>query len=168
MNQNELYHHGILGQKWGQRRYQNSDGTLTPEGRKRYGRAVARKDYKINRLQRRQEKTNSFNEYRNLDKRIRKVKTRRDRKKQGLTQKDIETGRKQVARFRLGAATVGTIAKASGTMIGSVWVLSHPGIALLTPAVAVVGGVITSDSAKKIPYYFEETRRFSKGNPKAL
>lgn len=34
---NELYHHGILGQKWGIRRYQNEDGSLTPEGRKRYG-----------------------------------------------------------------------------------------------------------------------------------
>lgn len=32
----ELYHHGILGQKWGIRRYQNADGTLTPEGRIRY------------------------------------------------------------------------------------------------------------------------------------
>ena len=38
---NEIYpdylvHHGILGQKWGVRRYQNSDGTLTAEGRARY------------------------------------------------------------------------------------------------------------------------------------
>lgn len=36
MNQNELYHHGILGQKWGIRRYQNSDGSLTNAGKKRY------------------------------------------------------------------------------------------------------------------------------------
>lgn len=33
---NYLAHHGILGQKWGIRRYQNEDGTLTEEGKKRY------------------------------------------------------------------------------------------------------------------------------------
>ena len=32
----ELYHHGIQGQKWGIRRYQNEDGTLTNAGRARY------------------------------------------------------------------------------------------------------------------------------------
>ena len=32
----ELYHWGIKGQKWGVRRFQNKDGTLTPEGKKRY------------------------------------------------------------------------------------------------------------------------------------
>lgn len=33
----ELSHHGIKGQKWGVRRFQNEDGSLTPEGRKHYG-----------------------------------------------------------------------------------------------------------------------------------
>lgn len=33
---NELYHHGVKGMKWGIRRYQNKDGSLTPEGEKRY------------------------------------------------------------------------------------------------------------------------------------
>ena len=32
----ELYHHGIKGQKWGIRRYQNEDGTLTEAGKERY------------------------------------------------------------------------------------------------------------------------------------
>lgn len=33
----ELYHHGIEGMHWGERRYQNYDGSLTEDGRKRYG-----------------------------------------------------------------------------------------------------------------------------------
>ena len=32
----ELFHHGVKGQKWGVRRFQNEDGTLTEEGKKRY------------------------------------------------------------------------------------------------------------------------------------
>lgn len=40
---NELYHHGIKGQRWGVRKYQNPDGSLTAEGKKRYRNAVTKR-----------------------------------------------------------------------------------------------------------------------------
>ena len=36
MSNNELKHYGVLGMKWGVRRYQNKDGSLTSAGQKRY------------------------------------------------------------------------------------------------------------------------------------
>lgn len=46
MNEIDTYlaHHGIKGQKWGVRRYQNADGTLTAEGRKRAGLGPEKKE----------------------------------------------------------------------------------------------------------------------------
>ena len=44
MADRELYHWGVKGMKWGVRRYQNKDGSLTPAGRKRY--AEPHEDYK--------------------------------------------------------------------------------------------------------------------------
>lgn len=40
---NELYHHGIKSQRWGVRKYQNPDGSLTSAGKKRYKKQFKRK-----------------------------------------------------------------------------------------------------------------------------
>ena len=49
LENSELCHHGIKGQRWGFRRYQNKDGTLTPAGKKRYEKEMAeiKKEAKI-------------------------------------------------------------------------------------------------------------------------
>lgn len=39
---NELYHYGMKGMRWGIRRYQNKDGSLTPAGKKRYNKEMAK------------------------------------------------------------------------------------------------------------------------------
>lgn len=39
--QTYIYHHGIKGQRWGIRRYQNKDGSLTAAGKKRYAKLEA-------------------------------------------------------------------------------------------------------------------------------
>lgn len=43
ISKSELYHFGIKGQKWGVRRFQNSDGSLTSAGKERYGSGLGNK-----------------------------------------------------------------------------------------------------------------------------
>ena len=50
VKKDELYHHGIQGQKWGIRRYQNPDGTLTEAGKQRYYGGIRPEDEKYFRL----------------------------------------------------------------------------------------------------------------------
>lgn len=41
----ELYHHGVKGMKWGVRRFQNKDGSMTDIGKKRYARDAREKEF---------------------------------------------------------------------------------------------------------------------------
>lgn len=165
----ELYHYGTKGQKWGIRKYQNPDGSLTPAGRERYGKKVARNIYKINKLQRKQEHAKSLDTYKKIGKKIRKINTKNERMESGLTKKDIESGRKAVAGFRTKGLAVSSIAKAGATAAGVAWLSTNPiGQMSLAAAgaTAVAGTIATYNSAKKIPYYAMESRNFKRSGVK--
>lgn len=68
VNTDTLSHHGVKGMKWGVRRYQNTDGSLTPAGKKRYGeigpdQKVKLKEVRKERINLRNKYTKESNEY---------------------------------------------------------------------------------------------------------
>lgn len=93
-------HSGIQGMKWGIRRYQNEDGTLTPEGRIRYGKQAAKAYFKQAILKRKQERAKSFKTYQKLDRKIHQAEERESFKEGKLSNEDKRKGRYTVAKFR--------------------------------------------------------------------
>ena len=66
--EDELMHYGILGQKWGIRRYQNPDGTLTDAGKARLSRNSKKLDKLQNKVKSKREKVEKkFDKYSNLN-----------------------------------------------------------------------------------------------------
>lgn len=101
MDNRVIIHAGIKGMKWGVRRYQNKDGSLTPEGKKRYSKDSVEEhdDYKKAHAKT-NVKTMSNAELKEVNKRLQMESQYAD-----LTKKKPSAGKKFVTGILVGAAT---------------------------------------------------------------
>ena len=119
--ENELYHHGIKGQRWGIRRYQNKDGSLTALGKKRaaklesdYEKITGKKITRTTENKSGSSKSKSVSDMSNKEIQDRIDRIRLENTLNSLTPKHVSAGEKFVNGLK-GAAI--SIAKDKGTRI---------------------------------------------------
>ena len=110
----ELYHHGVKGQRWGVRRYQNKDGTLTNAGKKR--RITSESEDKTIKKERIKDSKNRRKlSDTDLKKKIERLKLEKEFK--NLTKEEITPGKKFVSDIMSSAGKKALTTIAAGTML---------------------------------------------------
>ena len=88
----ELYHHGIKGMKWGVRRFQNKDGTLTAAGKKRERNANKRQAVRdIKKSRKAASKNRALMSDAELDRRIKRLE--KEKRLKDLTESEVSPGK---------------------------------------------------------------------------
>lgn len=111
MEHNFLMHHGTKGMKWGRRRYQNKDGSLTAAGKKRYGDKEDVHDDYTKAHTKRSIKAMSDSE---LQSRNRRLNMEKQYKELTSSKSAMQKGKKVVNTI---ISTAGTIAAAQGAYV---------------------------------------------------
>lgn len=114
MENNELCHHGVKGQKWGVRRFQNKNGSLTNAGKKRRG--IEKSENKLIKQERLKDSRNrrKLTEV-DLKKKIERLKLEKEFK--NLTKEEITPGKKFVSDVMSSSGKKALATIASGAML---------------------------------------------------
>lgn len=162
-----LEHSGILGMKWGIRRYQNEDGSLTEAGKLRYGKKAASEYYKQHKLSNKRNRTDSYREAMDYQRKIDKHKTKEDRFESALDKAAVNNGRRIIASRKFAGAMVGTtlssIAGAGLTIAGASMISALTGGAAI-PAfygAGALAGATIGARATDLRYYRKERSTYN-------
>lgn len=165
--EHELYHHGILGQKWGVRRYQNEDGSLKPAGKKRYSDGWLKKINTANKTYNddmRKAKLTYRNERRNVGTKV--ARENYKNAKEAATKKNLSTYKsttyKEMAKPTLAYSLLGAAALGAGKYLESTGrgndyvnnLLKGMGTG------AIVGGLYGTAINAGAKYYVDHSKKF--------
>ena len=112
--ENELYHYGVIGMKWGVRRYQNKDGTLTAAGKKQKKKTLSADDKEKARRKSDLKKRRTMSDA-DIKKRIERMKLEKEFK--NLTKEDISPGKKYVGEIMSSSGKKALGVVAAGAMV---------------------------------------------------
>lgn len=163
----ELFHYGVLGMRWGVRRYQNIDGSLTERGKDHREAYVKREQRRLNKLYDR--------ESRRYDRKIAKAEKRGDKERADYLRKrkaDAETTRKSTNDYiskmtwdqikedeAADREDLKKIAKTAGAVgLGAAGIAAGGGV-----AAAVASGTITAPMVQQKIYEVSQTQAFKEG-----